>query len=147
MTEVNPTGVAVHAQGTAAEANAATILSFFREVLCGPDGLAEIARFVSPGFADEDGASGQAGVAGKLRGLWTAFPDGAFFPLEIVAAGDRVAARSLFRATRPPARTVPDGSEAVTVAFADFYRLEGGLIVAHAHVVDTAAFAGNAAPG
>lgn len=145
MTEDAPAAVAVHAESAAARANAHAILAFFRLVLSGPDGLRDIERFVAPAFIDSEGAAGPAGVASKLRALWAAFPDGSFHLLEIVAAADRVATRSLFRGSRTGRTARPAGAGAdVTVAFADFYRLEDGRIVEHAHVVDSAAFARSA---
>ncbi|MET0427656.1 MAG: ester cyclase [Microvirga sp.] len=135
-----PASVVAHADGAAAQAQAERIAAFFREVLATGD-LARAPAYLSPDFHDHDPASGgedgAEGVVAKLRALWDGFPDGRFGLLEVVAAGDRVAARSVFRGTQTGRfGTLAPTGRRVAVSFMDFYRMSGGMITAHWHTFD-----------
>lgn len=131
----------IFADSAAARANADLLAAFFAAVLGGP-GHAEAETFLAPTFRDHDpagGDSGPDGVAAKLATLWQAFPDGRFEPLDIVAAGDRVAVRSRLIGTQTgPFGPLPASGRAVDIAFFDLYRVAGGRIAAHWHVFDEA---------
>jgi predicted ester cyclase len=135
-----PASVVAHADGAAARAQADRIAAFFREVLATGD-LARAPAYLSPNLRDHDpslaGHEGAEGVLAKLRALWGGFPDGRFGLLEVVAAGDRVAARSVFRGSQTGAfgSLAPTGRR-VEVSFMDFYRMSGDTITAHWHVYD-----------
>jgi predicted ester cyclase len=135
-----PASVVAHADGAAAQAQADRIAAFFREVLATGD-LARAPAYLSPNLHDHDpsaaGHEGAEGVLAKLRALWGGFPDGRFGLLEVVAAGDRVAARSVFRGTQTGAfgSLAPTGRR-VEVSFMDFYRMSGNTITAHWHIYD-----------
>jgi predicted ester cyclase len=135
-----PASVVAHADGAAAQAHAERIAAFFREVLATGD-LARASAYLSPNFHDHDPASsgedGPESVIARLRELWDGFPDGRFGLQEVVAAGDRVAARSMFRGTQTGTfgSLAPTGRR-VEVSFMDFYRMSGGLICAHWHTCD-----------
>ena len=132
--------VALAADSEAARANAAVVRAFFRDVLAG--GAPGAARsFLTDDFVDHDPAApgGPEAVAAKLAALWRAFPDGRFELLELVAAGDRVAARSRLVGTQTGAfgALAPSGRP-VDVAFFDLYRIERDRIAEHWHVYDEA---------
>jgi predicted ester cyclase len=120
------------------------VVDFFFEVLAA-DAAGKVDDFLSAGFVDHDPAQGtivgRAGVVAKLKALWTAFPDGRFELLEVIAAGDRVAARSVFTGMQNGAfgAITPTG-KTVRVTFSDWYRIEGGLICEHWHNFDDAGF-------
>ncbi len=119
-----------------ARAAAALVLEFF-EVVLGPahDGDA-LPRFLAATFVDHDPAGDDAGLAGvgaKLAGLWSALPDGRYVPDAVVAADELVAVRS--RLIAPATGSAP----AISVPFADTYRVVDGLIAEHWHVVDATA--------
>jgi predicted SnoaL-like aldol condensation-catalyzing enzyme len=119
-----------------ARANAALVLEFF-EVVLGPihDGDA-LPRFLAATFLDHDPAGDDAGLPGvgaKLAGLWAALPDGRYVPDAVVAADELVTVRS--RLVAPATGSAP----AISVPFADTYRVVDGLIREHWHVVDATA--------
>ena len=93
----------VFADVDTARRNADVIVRFFAEVLSrrAPEAAT---RFLAADYRDEDPAPGEtsdaAGVVDKLTALWTAFPDGTFELLDVVAAQDRVFARSTFTGTQ-----------------------------------------------
>lgn len=136
---------AVFADTPDARVNAEAILRFFAEVLSLRDGDPERARaFLHADFADSDPAaagepSGAEGVVAKLAALKAAFPDGRFAPLELVAAGDRVVARSLFEGVQSGSfgALAPTGRR-VSVRFVDVYVMRDRLIAGHAHLFDEA---------
>lgn len=130
------------ADSAEAKENAAVVAAFFREALSGGSPAAAL-KFLAADFRDNDpasaGASGPESVAAKLGALWQAFPDGRFALLDIVAAGDRVAARSRLVGTQTgPFGPLPPTGHRVDVAFFDLYRLEGGKLAEHWHVFDDA---------
>jgi len=134
---------AISADTTPARDNARAIVRFFEDVLAGGD--PERARsFLHAEFADEDETAGMPpgadGVVAKLAALWASFPDGHFVPEEIVAAGDRVVARSRFVGTQtgPFGSLAPTG-RTVRVRFFDVYVVRDGLIAGHRHLFDEAA--------
>jgi steroid delta-isomerase-like uncharacterized protein len=137
---VTPSRPVISADSATARANAARIVDFFEQVLATGD--AEAARgFLGDAFVDHDPAPGAptdaAGVVTKLKALWIAFPQGRFALQEVAAAGDRVAARSIFSGTNlGPFGDVPPTGRSVSVSFADFYRLAGGRITEHWHDFD-----------
>lgn len=114
------------------------LVTRFFEVVLGPEHrTAEATSFLSADFVDHSAAASDAGpegVARKLDALWEALPDGRYKLLHVVAGDGFVAARSHLLGGLKP------------VEFADFYRVEGGLIVEHWHVVDTAALAAALTP-
>ncbi len=130
----------IHAESAAARANAGRISDFFSEVLAIRD-ASRAALFLAANFVDHDPAagtsSGRDGVVEKLTAFWVAFPDGRFELQELVAAGDRVFARSRFVGTHrgPFGPLAPTGAK-VEVSFMDLYRLEAGLIAEHWHDFD-----------
>ena len=128
----------VRADTDAAAANAARILEFFAAVLGPTHDTARLDGFLAAEFVDHDAASGDSGSAGvcaKLVGLWSVLSDGHYVPLQVVAAGDLVTVRSGLVA--PAASRAP----ALSIAFADTYRMAGGMIAEHWHVVDADALA------
>jgi predicted ester cyclase len=130
----------IQADNDAARANAARISDFFSEVLAIRD-AARAALFLAANFVDHDPAAGTTagrdGVVEKLTAFWTAFPDGRFELQELVAAGDRVFARSHFTGTHlGPLGPLAPTKTRVDVSFMDLYRLEGGLIAEHWHDFD-----------
>jgi predicted SnoaL-like aldol condensation-catalyzing enzyme len=123
------------ADSDTARANAAVVVGFFETVLGPSHGTGELTRYLDPGFIDHDAQGddrGLTGVTAKLDGLWSALPDTFYVVDAVVAAGEHVAVRS--RLVAPAAGSSP----AAEVAFADTYRVVGGLIAEHWHVVDTA---------
>ncbi len=130
----------IHADSKTARANGERVAQFFAEVLA--TGKFERApAFLSPDFFDHDPTPGApsdaSGVAIKLKALWSAFPDGCFSLKDVVAAGDRVVARSLFTGTQtgPFGSLVPTGRH-VEVSFTDFYQLADGMLAEHWHDYD-----------
>ncbi|MEV8273326.1 nuclear transport factor 2 family protein [Microbacterium sp. NPDC077184] len=122
----------VFADTAAAERNAAVVRRFFAEVLAPPHDLGRVNDLVATDFVDHtpDGRDpGRAGVAAKLRTLFTADPGATFFLESIVAAGDRVAAFSELRTTQT------GGSSGGSARFADLYVVRDGRIAEHRHVV------------
>ncbi|MBB3929742.1 putative ester cyclase [Kaistia hirudinis] len=134
-------GPSIFADSLAASANAELLAAFFASVLCGPSGEGA-ERFLAAEFRDHDPAgddTGPEGVAAKLAALWLAFPDGRFEPIEIVAAGDRVAVRSRLSGTQAgPFGPLPASGRAIDIAFFDLYRVADGWIAEHWHVFDEA---------
>ena len=122
----------VRADTDAAAANAARILEFFAAVLGPAHDTARLDGFLAADFVDHDAA---AGVHAKRDGLWSVLSDGHYVPLQVVAAGDLVTVRSELVA--PAASRAP----ALSIAFADTYRMAGGMIAEHWHVVDADALA------
>lgn len=109
---------------------AAVVLRFFTTVLAGERRTADALELLSADFVDHDpaaGDSGPGGVVAKLDGLWAALPDGCYEPHIVIAAGELVSVRSQLVAGES------------RVDFADVYRVRGGRIAEHWHVVDTAA--------
>lgn len=130
MTQTEGMSEPIIAADGAARANADLVLAFFAEVLGGSRDAGAVDRFVGDDFVDHDPAgddTGRDGVAAKLTGLWAALPDGAYEPHLVVASRDLVAVHSVLR------------TGAGEAAFADVYRVAGGAIREHWHVVDTAA--------
>ena len=132
----------IHADSETGRKNAARIVGFFESVLA-TGHAAGAARFLSAGFVDRDPAAGAAadaaGVAGKLKAMWAAFPDGRFTLEAVVAAGDLVAARSTFRGAQTGALgTLAPTGKTVAVTFMDFYRMSDGMIAEHWHDFDRA---------
>ncbi len=132
----------VSADSASARANADLVVRFFTEVLA--KGQADAALpFLADDFVDRDPAqtndAGRDGVVTKLKALWSAFPDGRFTLQDIVAAGERVAARSVFTGTQTGAfgPLAPTGKR-VSVTFSDFYRMADGRIAEHWHNFDEA---------
>ncbi len=126
----------VVADSDAARANAEVVLEFFATVLGPSHDTGGVARFLAESFIDHDAQGddhGLTGVTAKLDGLWSALPDASYVVDAVVAAGEHVAVRS--RLVAPAAGSAP----AAEVAFADTYRVVGGVISEHWHVVDTAA--------
>ncbi len=130
------------ADSAAAVLNAHVVVRFFAEVLATGD-AARAAGFLSGDFVDHDAAPGAAtgadGVIQKLAALWHAFPDGRFTLERVIAAGDSVAARSVFTGTQrghfgPLAAT----GRPVSVSFSDWYRIANGKIAEHWHNFDEA---------
>jgi steroid delta-isomerase-like uncharacterized protein len=129
----------IHADGATATANAERIVAFFADVL-GTGDLACVSTFLATDFVDHDPAgmnTGASGVAIKLHDLWCAFPDGRYHLQEVVAAADRVVARSTFRGTQTgPFGPLPPTGCRVEVSFMDFYRVAEGKISEHWHNFD-----------
>ncbi|MGV3633916.1 MAG: ester cyclase [Pseudorhodoplanes sp.] len=132
----------IHADSAQAVLNANVVVRFFTDVLATGD-AARAGAFLADGFVDHDAAPGSPagadGVIGKLAALWQAFPDGRFALQTVIAAGDRVAARSLFTGTQlgrfgPIAPT----GRCVSVSFSDWYRIADGRIAEHWHNFDEA---------
>jgi steroid delta-isomerase-like uncharacterized protein len=125
-----------------ARQNADVIVRFFAEVLArrAPEAAK---RFLAANYRDEDPAPGDtddaAGVVDKLTALWTAFPDGTFELLDVVAAQDRVFARSTFTGTQTGAfGAMPASGRAVSIGFFDLYVVVDGRITGHRHLFDQA---------
>ncbi len=122
--------------------NAHVIVRFFTDVLATGD-AARAAAFLAEDFIDHDATPGLPigpdGVIQKLAALWLAFPDGRFTLQTVVAAGDRVAAHSLFTGTQRGrfGPLLPTGRN-VRVTFSDWYRIAGGRIAEHWHDFDEA---------
>jgi predicted ester cyclase len=121
--------------------NADIVKTFFRVVLATGDAQ-RAATFLAEEFRDGDEASGSKGAAdviARLEAMWSTFPDGRWTLLDIVAAQDLVAARSVFNGAQLGAfgSVAPTGRR-VEVAFMDFYVLGEGRISAHWHVFDEA---------
>lgn len=136
------THVRICADSEPARENADRVVSFFFQVLSAR-GAGRAEDFLAADFLDHDPAPGapcdREGVAQKLDALWAAFPDGHFDLCEVIAAADRVAARSLFRGThRGTFMGMAASGHVVRVSFSDFYRIDGGLIAEHWHDVDAA---------
>jgi predicted ester cyclase len=130
----------VAAEGGAARSNAETVKRFFADALR-PGGSVD--DFLTADFMDHDpdpdAGAGRKGVARKLAGFWTAFPDGRFTPEIIVAADDLVSVRSRFTGTQTGAMgPLPASGRAVDVIFHDVYRMAEGRIREHWHVFDAA---------
>lgn len=130
----------IFADSAGARWNADIIATFFRVVLATGD-APRAATFLADSFADHDpsdpSAAGPKEVVAKLETIWEGFPDGRWMLEEIVAAGDHVAARSIFTGTQTGVfgGFEPSGRR-VEVSFMDFYLLSNGRICAHWHVFD-----------
>lgn len=130
------------ADSAAAVLNAHVVVRFFAEVLATGD-AARAAGFFAGEFIDHDSAPGIAagadGVVQKLAALWHAFPDGRFTLEGVIAAGDGVAARSVFTGTQRGhfGPLAPTG-RSVSVSFSDWYRIANGKIAEHWHDFDEA---------
>lgn len=130
------------ADGAQADLNARLIVRFFNEVLATGD-AARAGAFLADDFIDHDAAAdssaGADGVIQKLAALWHAFPDGRFTLEAVIAAGDVVAARSVFAGTQrgPFGPLAPTGRN-VSVTFSDWYRIAGGRLAEHWHDFDEA---------
>lgn len=108
-------------------ADARVVRDFFATVLSGPRDTGSLDRFLAPGFVDHSAEGSDWGVSGvraKLDALWAALPNGEYVLTQVVAEHGLVAARSQLVGGKQP------------VDFADFYRIEGGRIAEHWHVVD-----------
>lgn len=127
----------IFADGAPAILHAQVVVRFFNEVLATGD-PARAGGFLSDGFVDHDAApglpAGAEGVIQKLAALWHAFPDGRFSLDTVIAAGDRVAARSAFSGTQRGyfGALAPTG-RSVRVSFSDWYRIADGRIAEHWH--------------
>jgi steroid delta-isomerase-like uncharacterized protein len=125
-----------------ANLNARLIVRFFNEVLATGD-AARAGAFLADDFIDRDAAPGAPegadGVIQKLATLWHAFPDGRFALETMIAADDRVAARSIFTGTQsgPFGALAPTG-RGVSVTVSDWYRIAEGRIAEHWHNFDEA---------
>jgi predicted ester cyclase len=132
----------IFAESAQSVLNANVIVRFFNEVLATGD-AARARAFLTDGFTDHDATPGLPigpdGVIQKLAALWLAFPDGRFTLRTVVAAGDRVAAHSLFTGTQRGrfGPLLPTGRN-VSVTFSDWYRIAGGRIAEHWHDFDEA---------
>ncbi len=132
----------ISADTETARRNAETVRRFFAEVLSA-DSKGRLEDFLAGTFVDHDpepgSDPGRSGVAQKLQGFRTAFPDGQFAPQLIVAAGDMVSVRSLFTGTQTgPMGPMPASGRAVEMLFHDFYRMKEDRICEHWHVFDLA---------
>ncbi|MGE3987561.1 ester cyclase [Pseudorhodoplanes sp.] len=122
--------------------NAHVVVRFFTEVLATGD-AARAAALLAGDFVDHDADPGSPadaeGVIRKLAALWQAFPDGRFALESVIAAGDRVAARSTFTGTqRGYFGPLPPTGRSVSVSFSDWYRIADGRIAEHWHDFDEA---------
>lgn len=130
----------IHADSETGRRNAARVVDFFEDILATGHAV-RAADYLSAGFVDHDSESGAgavaAGVVARLKAMWATFPDGRFTLEAIVAAGDLVAVRSIFRGTQTGAlgALAPTG-KTVTVSFMDFYRMAGGMLAEHWHDFD-----------
>ena len=117
--------------------NRAAVRRFVEEVL-GHGDFAALNALTAPDCADHAAAADPAAIAQFLVPWRAAFPDLAIAVEDLVAAGDRVAARWTLRGTHRGAflGVSPTGRR-VTVAGTEFYRLAGGKIVERWAVVDT----------
>lgn len=123
-----------------ARQNADVIIRFFADVLACRAPEAAM-RFLAADYRDEDPAPGDTGdavgVVDTLTALWAAFPDGTFDLLDVVAAGDRVFARSTFTGTQTGAfGALPASGRAVSIGFFDLYVVVDGRIAGHRHLFD-----------
>lgn len=130
----------IYADSVGARWNADIVATFFRVVLATGD-APRAATFLAENFADYDPSdpadAGPREVVAKLQTFWEGFPEGRWTLEEIVAAGDHVAARSVFTGTQTGmfSGMAPSGRR-VAVSFMDFYLLAEGRIYDHWHVFD-----------
>ena len=132
----------IHADDARAILHANVVVRFFNDVLATGD-AARAAMFLASDFVDRDAPpqapAGADGVIQKLAALWHAFPDGRFTLETVIAAGDRVAAHSVFAGTQRGyfGALAPTG-RGVRVTFSDWYRIANGKIAEHWHNFDEA---------
>lgn len=140
--EPMPSTPSILADTAQAVLNANVIVRFFHDVLATGD-AARAGAFLADDLVDHDAAPGSPagadGVIQKLAVLWQAFPDGRFTLQEVIAAGDGVAARSLFTGTQHGwfGPVAPTGRR-VSVSFSDWYRIADGKVAEHWHTFDEA---------
>jgi steroid delta-isomerase-like uncharacterized protein len=120
--------------GSQAERNKAVVRAFVEAVNARDwdrlDGL------VAADFVRHSHAAGQPGARSRedlkafLRGEFETFPDGCESLEDVLAEGDRVAARHHFRGTqRGPMGPYPPTGRVLAADYLAIYRLEGGRIV------------------
>lgn len=95
-----------------------------------------LAELVAPNFIRHSHAGGSPGVRSRddlvrfLQGEFETFPDAREEIADLVAEGDRVAARHSFRGTQTgPMRPHPPSGRVLAADYLAIYRLAGGLIV------------------
>ncbi len=123
------------------EANKALVRCFVEKVLGGGD-FAALNALAAPDCVDHAAAPGPATCPGAIAQFlvtWrAAFPDLAIAVEDLVAQGDRVAARWTLRGTHRGAfLEVPPTGRRVAVAGTELYRLADGRIVERWATVDT----------
>ena len=122
------------------DANRAVVCRFVEEVL-GRGDFAALTALAAPDCADRadaPGATSRPEAIAHLLATWrAAFPDLRLEIDELVAAGDRVAARWTLRGTHHGAFLgLPPTGRRVAVAGTELYRLAGGQIIERSAVVD-----------
>ena len=125
-----------------AAANKDLVRRFVEEVLVGGD-FAALAELTTCTCVDHAASAGQPGGLARVARLMTAwraaFPDLAIAVEDLVAAGDRVAARWTLSGThRGPFLGRPPTGRRVAVAGTEVYRLADGRIVERWAAVDLA---------
>jgi steroid delta-isomerase-like uncharacterized protein len=118
--------------------NQAVVGRFIEEVLGGGN-FATLNALAAPDCVDHAAAPGPAAVAQFLVSWRAAFPDLAITTEDLIAAGDRVAARwTLCGTHRGAFLGLPPTGRPVAVAATEFYRLAEGQIVERWAAMDTA---------
>ena len=116
-----------------------TVVRRFIEEVLGGGNFATLNALAAPECVDHAAAPGPAAVAQFLVPWRAAFPDLAITTEDLIAAGDRVAARwTLCGTHRGTFLGIPATGRPVAVTATEFYRLAEGQIVERWAAVDTA---------
>jgi steroid delta-isomerase-like uncharacterized protein len=105
------------------------------------DDLTPIDELVSPDYVGPRGDKGPAGFRAIVVGLRSAFPDIHYTVDELIAEGDRVAARWHWTGTnKAPFRSFPVSGKTVSNSGAGIFQCKDGKIVAAAIETDRLGF-------
>jgi steroid delta-isomerase-like uncharacterized protein len=115
------------------EANKALVRRFFEEVWSTGD-ITQRDEFLAPGYRGHISGSPQAidrdGWTAWFQGFRSAFPDARFTVEDLIAEGDRVAARLTMRGTHlGPLNGIPPTGRPVVVSGMSIERIANGRIV------------------
>lgn len=115
------------------DANKAIVRGFVEAI--NAQDWALLREFVVAGFARHSTAGGEPGIRSReeliefLRGEYATFPDATEWLEDLVAEGDKVAARHRFRGTQTgPLGAHPPSGRVLEATYLAIYRIEGGCI-------------------
>lgn len=119
------------------------LLERFYEEVMGRGNLAFIDEYCSPDYVDHDDdlpAPGREGLKQHVEMIRRGFPDTQVTVEDMVADGDRIAARTTARGTHTGEfMGVPPTGRPITISGMDITRFSEGKIVEHWGLVDTMA--------
>ncbi len=122
------------------EANRAIIKRLFSEILNRQDPSA-INEIIAEDYSEQDPVKGQtqgrAGVEERLEIIFKAFPDAVYELIEMIAEGNKVAARWEMKGTQKATfMNIKPTGKSIVMKGIDFYYLDNDMIISHCNEVD-----------